>query len=159
MPGLFIIRSPESSEEWATVKKLLLDYRSEFDDETCFTSFDQEIENIEAYYSEKDKIKLIAKETLTGTLAGCVALRRFSPGVAEMKRLYVIPSYRGQNLGRQLAEAIIEKAMEQGYHTMILDTMHEMQAAQQLYLLLGFHPIPPYNDQDESKVKCFEKKW
>jgi hypothetical protein len=40
---------------------------------------------------------------------------------------------------------------------MVLDTMYEMLAAQQLYYSLGFRVIPPYNQQDESKVVCFEK--
>lgn len=157
MPGPFIIRSPESSQEWATVKNLLLDYRGEFDDQTCFTSFEQEMDNIEQYYSDSDKIKLIVVDESNRTIAGCVALRSFSSEVAEMKRLYVAPPYRGYKLGRQLAEAIIDKAVEQGYHSMILDTMYEMQTAQQLYYNLGFHTIPPYNQQDESKVVCFEK--
>ena len=157
MPGPFIIRSPQSSEEWEVVKKLLIDYRNEFDDQTCFTSFEQEMDNIEVYYSEPDKIKLIALDEENGTIAGCVAMRAFTPEIAEIKRLYVVPAYRGCKLGRQLAEAIIEKAVEYGYHSMILDTMYEMQAAQQLYYNLGFHTIPPYNQQDESKVICFEK--
>jgi ribosomal protein S18 acetylase RimI-like enzyme len=58
-------------------------------------------------------------------------------------------------MGRQLAEAIIDKAVEQGYHSMILDTMYEMQAAQALYYNLGFHVIPSYQQQDESKVGVF----
>jgi len=158
MPGPFTIRSPQSSEEWAIVKKLLIDYRGEFDDQTCFTTFEQEMDNIEEYYSDTDKIKLIAVDEGTGTIAGCVAMRPYKPGVSEMKRLYVVPAFRGYKLGRILAEAIMERAAEQGFHSMILDTMVEMQAAQQLYYNLGFHTIPPYNHQDESKVICFEKQ-
>jgi putative acetyltransferase len=157
MPGPFTIRSPQSNVEWGVVKKLLIDYRGEFDDQTCFTSFEEEMDNIEQYYSDADKIKLIAVDEETHIIAGCVAMRPFAPAVAEMKRLYVVPAYRGYKLGRILAEAIMEKAAEQGYHSMVLDTMYEMQAAQQLYYNLGFHTIPPYNQQDESKVVCFEK--
>jgi putative acetyltransferase len=157
MPGPFIIRSPESSLEWATVKRLLQDYRGEFDDESCFTSFEEETDNIEQYYADHDKIKLIVVDESNQTIAGCVALRSYTPEVAEMKRLYVVPGYRGYKLGRKLAEAILDRAVEQGYHSMVLDTMYEMQAAQQLYYSLGFHVIPPYNQQDESKVVCFEK--
>ena len=157
MPGPFIIRTPQTDSEWTVVKKLLQDYRGEFDDETCYTSFEQELDNLELYYADEDKIKLIVVDEASNTIAGCVALRSFSPGVAEMKRLYVVPSFRGHKLGRKLAEAIIEKAVEKGYHAMVLDTMYEMLAAQQLYYSLGFHTIPPYHLQDESKVVCFEK--
>ncbi len=44
------------------------------------------------------------------------------------------------------------------YDRMILDTMVEMKAAQKLYEDLGFHVIEPYDQQDPSKVICFEKK-
>jgi ribosomal protein S18 acetylase RimI-like enzyme len=157
MPGPIIIRTPQSKQEWDTVRQMLLDYRSEFDDQTCFTSFEAEMDHIEQLYAEKDKIKLIAVDTESNALAGCVALRPFSKRIAEMKRLYVVPAYRGYKLGRQLAEAIIKTATTQGYHSMILDTMHEMKSAQQLYQHLGFRVIPPYNHQDLSKVVCYEK--
>jgi ribosomal protein S18 acetylase RimI-like enzyme len=125
------------------VKKLLIDYRNEFDDQTCFTSFEQEMENIELYYSDPDKIKLIAvdEEYRIHRRLRCYEAI-YNPGIAEMKRLYVVPAFRGYKLGRILAEAIMDKAAEQGFHSMILDTMHEMHAAQQLYFNLGFHTIP-----------------
>jgi N-acetylglutamate synthase-like GNAT family acetyltransferase len=111
----FIIRTPQTDSEWNTVKKLLQDYRSEFDDQTCFTSFEQEMENIKQYYADEDKLKLIAVDETTNSIIGCVALRSFSPGVAEMKRLYVMPSFRGHKIGNQLAEAIIEKALKKDF--------------------------------------------
>ena len=158
MAGPYSIRPPESDQEWEAVKKLLRDYYDEFDDKTCFTSFDAEMSNIQKLYAEKDKFKLIAVDDESGEVVGCVAYRSLDPGVAEMKRLYVVPSRRGYKLGRILAEAIIEKAREAGYNSMILDTMMEMKAAQQLYHHLGFDVIPPYNHQDTSKIVCFEKK-
>ena len=98
MPGPFIIRTPQTDSEWTVVKKLLQDYRGEFDDETCFTSFEEELDNLELYYADEDKIKLIVVDEASNTIAGCVALRSFSPGVAEMKRLYVVPYFAAINL-------------------------------------------------------------
>lgn len=153
----FVIRPPKSHEEWNEVKRLLLDYKAEFDDDTCFTSFDAEIADIENLYAREDHFKLIAASIPDGAVVGCVAFRALAPEIAEMKRMYVVPGYRGQQLGRKLAEAIISKAVESGYQKMVLDTMMEMKAAQQLYHDLGFVIIPPYDDQDTSKVICFEK--
>lgn len=157
MPGDFIIRRPHSSAEWTVVKNLLQDYRREFDDDTCFTSFDEEMNQIEHLYAQPDKIKLIALDVLSNTIVGCVALRTYSDKVAEMKRLYVVPGFRGKHLGKILAEAILEEAQARGYQSMILDTMIEMKAAQALYGSLGFRVIEPYNHQDSHKVICFEK--
>lgn len=155
MSSSFLIRSPESSAEWAFVRQMLRDYKNEFEDETCFTSFEEEMNNIEGLYARPGMKKLIAVEASSGKIAGCVALRTWMPEVAEMKRLYVIPAFRGRDLGRTLAYSIIQYALDKGYTKMILDTMHEMKAAQKLYQQLGFHEVAPYHHQDPAKVVCY----
>lgn len=154
----FLIRPPARASEWQEAVRLLRQYRLEFNDSTCFTSFDDEMSQIEHLYASPDRLKLISIEIQSGDVAGCVAYRTWSPGIAEMKRLYVDPEFRGRRLGYLLAEAIILAAHENGFHTMILDTMTEMKSAQTLYRHLGFYTIPPYQQQDETKVVCFEKK-
>src|SRR5664279_5197326 len=55
--------------------------------------------------------------------AGCVALRPFpKPRTCEMKRLYVLPEYRGSGAGRALIESVIQTAGDRGYELMRLDT-------------------------------------
>ena len=154
----YSIRPPQSNEEWNVVKQLLIDYRNEFDDETCFTSFEDELNNIQALYSDPRKYKLIAVEQPGGKIVGCVGLRALSPEVAEMKRLYVIPSHRGLQLGKRLSEEIISIASKMKFRSMVLDTMKEMKAAQQLYQDLGFVVTGPYDQQDLTKLVCYEKK-
>lgn len=157
MSKSYVIRSPQSAEEWSAVKQLLIDYENEFDDKTCFTSFEAELNNIEALYQEPGKYKLIAVEEPGGHVVGCVGLRTLSPNEAEMKRLYVMPSHRGLHLGKTLANEIMELAIRHEYQRMILDTMTEMKDAQQLYQRLGFKVMEPYNNQDPVKVICYEK--
>jgi len=81
-------------------------------------------------------------------LTGCCALRPLDaadyPNACEMKRLYVLPVFRKLGVGRQLAEAILERARLIGYDCVLLDTLDEMESARALYRDLGFVEIAPY---------------
>lgn len=153
----YILRKPASGDEWNIVRQLLMDYRDEFNNDTCFSSFEEEMARIEELYSRPGHIKIIAVDRQDSTIAGCVALQPFTPGIAEMKRLYVVPEHRGNHLGKQLAESIIQEAARSGYEKIYLDTMKEMVTAQKLYHSLGFEIIPAYDDQDLSRLICYGK--
>jgi ribosomal protein S18 acetylase RimI-like enzyme len=81
-------------------------------------------------------------------VAGCGGFRALPdvdyPNACEMKRLYVRPAFRRFGLGRRIAQALIDRALEAGYSTMLLDTLDDMEAARGLYETLGFEDVPPY---------------
>ncbi|HEV2488169.1 MAG TPA: GNAT family N-acetyltransferase, partial [Candidatus Acidoferrales bacterium] len=76
--------------------------------------------------------------------AGCVALRRLGKDTCEMKRLFVRPNYRGQEVGKRLVHEIIARAQDLGYARMLLDSRPSMQAAIRLYRSVGFREIASY---------------
>lgn len=76
--------------------------------------------------------------------AGCVALRRLGKDTCEMKRLFVRPKYRGQEVGKRLVHEIIARAQDLGYARMLLDSRPSMQAAIRLYRSVGFREIASY---------------
>ena len=55
-----------------------------------------------------------------------------------MKRLFVIPDYRGKGVGRELSARIIKERKQIGYSRMRLDTVPSMLKAHFLYESLGF---------------------
>ena len=84
-----------------------------------------------------------------GHVAGCAGLRRLSPEIGEIKRVYVRPAFRRKRVGRALIEAIISAARTIGYRKLRLETASFMEGAQALYRSLGFDLIEPYREIPE----------
>ncbi len=80
---------------------------------------------------------------VSGRPAGCVALRPFpKQATCEMKRLFVLPDYRGSGAGSALIAGVIQLARDCGYTFMRLDTHPEsMGAAVKLYRSFGFREV------------------
>lgn len=109
----------------------------------CFQNFEHELATLPGDYAPPHGRLLLAEYELH--LAGCGALHEWEPGICEMKRLYLRPSFRGKGLGRVLAEAIIAEARNIGYQRMRLDTIEPiMKDAVEMYRKLGFLEIAPY---------------
>lgn len=89
---------------------------------------------------------------------GCGALGALpTPGVAELKRIYVRPHARRRGLGEAITLALIDWAGSLGYERVRLDTAPELTAAITLYERLGFTPIPPYRDGLLPDAVCLER--
>jgi GNAT superfamily N-acetyltransferase len=72
-------------------------------------------------------------------------VRRLGDGVAEIKRMYVVPAARGAGHGRRLLAALEAAAADLGYARVRLDTAAPMTVALDMYLRAGYRPIPDYN--------------
>jgi ribosomal protein S18 acetylase RimI-like enzyme len=76
---------------------------------------------------------------------GCGAVWEMEPGIAEIRRMWVVPSHHGRGLGRQMLVALEATAVELGCHTARLDSMHSLTAAVAMYRSQGYLEIPSYN--------------
>lgn len=72
--------------------------------------------------------------------------KRLGDGMAEIKRMYVVPEARGRGLARILLGALEEAARAHGYARVRLDTGAKQPHAQRLYESAGYLPIADYND-------------
>lgn len=135
---------------WATsparleqVRSLFVDYAQSLGFSLEFQGFANELASLPGAYAPPDGRLLLA--TAASEPAGCAGLRRLSSSTCEMKRLYVRAAFRGQGLGRRLAQAIISEARSIQYSTMRLDTIAgKMNPAIELYRSLGYVEIAPY---------------
>ncbi len=137
--------------DYAEGRRLVKEYAASLDVDLCFQNFDEELAHFETHYGAPDGCFLVDAQN-----RGCVGLRRFAEGVAEMKRLYVVPAARGQGVGEALARRVIEEARQRGYKRLVLDTLPDMKAAQALYRSLGFREIPSYRYNPVAGTLFFE---
>jgi putative acetyltransferase len=133
----------ESPAQIAQARELFLEYAHSLNFSLCFQNFDTELAVLPGDYVPPEGRLLLAE--FQSELAGCVALHKLDPAICEMKRLYLRPQFRGQGLGRVLAERIIADARQIGYQHMRLDTVEPvMKDAVGMYRKLGFREVAPY---------------
>jgi GNAT superfamily N-acetyltransferase len=68
-------------------------------------------------------------------------LRRIGADVVEIKRMYVVPSWRGHGLSRQVLARLEELAGRLGADRVVLETGLEQPEAMRLYETSGFERI------------------
>ncbi|MDP9268279.1 MAG: GNAT family N-acetyltransferase [Acidobacteriota bacterium] len=147
-----VIAQASSREQIEQARALFLEYGASLGFSLCFQSFDQELAGLPGDYAPPAGRLLLAE--VGGKPAGCVALHRLGETCAgkrellcEMKRLYVRPDFRGQQLGRRLVEEAVRAARGIGYKKMRLDTVEPVMGhALALYRELGFREIAPYRE-------------
>ena len=100
-----------------------------------------EFANLPGKYASPKGCVLLAERD--GEIIGCIALREVSTDICEMKRLYVMPSARGNNVGHKLVERLIAEARGAGYREMRLDVQKKSGSARKLYASFGFVAAEP----------------
>jgi ribosomal protein S18 acetylase RimI-like enzyme len=143
--GEFSITQAASPDQISAVRELFLEYAKSLNFSLCFQSFEKELAVLPGEYAPPAGRLLLAAHG--SQLAGCVALHKLEKEICEMKRLYVRPQFRGEGLGRVLAERIVADAREIGYKRLRLDTVEPvMRSAVALYRKLGFREIASYRE-------------
>ena len=137
---------PQGAAQLDQTRAIFREYAQQLGVDLCFQNFEQELQALPGDYATPAGALLLAY--VDGDLAACGAFRPLRDvdyaNACEMKRLFVRRAFRRFGLGRVLAQALIDRAVEAGYSSMLLDTLDDMEAARGLYETLGFEEIPPY---------------
>jgi predicted N-acetyltransferase YhbS len=106
-----------------------------------YQSNDAEFASLPGKYAAPDGCVLLAERG--SEILGCIAFRKVSADICEMKRLYVRPHARGGRLGHELVDRLIAEARIAGYREMRLDVMEKFVSARTLYQAFGFVAAEP----------------
>ncbi|WP_207433676.1 GNAT family N-acetyltransferase [Sabulibacter ruber] len=75
---------------------------------------------------------------------GCGAIKAYSPDTMEVKRMFVLPEFRGQGIAGQVLQELERWAAEMEYQNLILETGKAQPEAIRLYTKSGYTVIPNY---------------
>lgn len=91
-----------------------------------------------------------------GAYVGVGCLKRITPQVAEIQRMFVQPHVRGVGVGRLLVEQLLQDARAIGYTTVKLESLKFLTAAHTLYKSVGFAEVTPYAENSMTQYQPAE---
>lgn len=107
--------------------------------------------------SESPPVGVFYLLSVNGDHVGMGGLRQVRPGLAEVKRIYVQPTHRGQGLGELMLERLLADAKAFGYQEVCLESAPFMHAAHRRYLNVGFQDCAPYLEAEVPEL--FHARW
>ncbi|HEY0548155.1 MAG TPA: GNAT family N-acetyltransferase [Verrucomicrobiae bacterium] len=152
----FVLSPAVCATDLAAARELFQEYADGLAIDLCFQNFAEELASLPGNYAPPKGCLLLAK--VDECDVGCIAVRPLEPGIAELKRLFVQPSFRGRGIAKSLIEAALAFAQHAGHRVVRLDTLREMKTAIALYSGFGFKEIPPYNAGGVEGIQYFELK-
>ncbi|MGQ0804689.1 MAG: GNAT family N-acetyltransferase [Actinomycetota bacterium] len=94
-----------------------------------------------------------------GRPVGCGGLRRHDDGVAELKRMYVVPDQRGRGVARVMLAALEAQAARLGYQAVVLETGERQPEALALYEGHGYGRIASFGPYVDAPLSvCLRKE-
>ncbi len=104
-----------------------------------YSSSDPEVGAMSAAYDGARFAYFVLEEG--GWVLGCggiAPLAGATPDVCELRKMYLLPAARGRGLGERMLHHCLAAARLRDYRRCYLETLSSMDAAQKLYVSVGF---------------------
>ena len=137
--------------QWINLK-LIEEYGTGIDDVPNYVS--DEIQRIDKFMPPMGRLLLCY---FNDRPVGMAAIKELSPGIGEIKRMYIRPEHRRQGQGRALMNRLFEEAALIEYQYLRLDSAPFLPESHQLYRTAGFRDIQPYDGTEVPKE--FHQNW
>jgi putative acetyltransferase len=93
-----------------------------------------------------------------GVAAACGGVQLYGVEYAEVKRMYVRPTFRGLGLGKSMLNHLAEHARQRGAAVLRLETGIYEEAAIGLYKSFGFRRRPPFGAYRNDSFSLYYEK-
>jgi putative acetyltransferase len=162
---MLAIRTVQPGSEFVEPARMLFsayrDFLETIESTHCFNfaRYALEIAALPEWYSDENGGLLVA--LVDGMAAGCIAFRTAPKEPAttcEIKRLFVLPEFRGQGIARALIAETLKRAVAHGFERAILDTdVVSMPTAYATYLGFGFEEYTPAFGPNPPSLRYLER--
>ena len=120
------------------IKELFEEYSQIKGAESCFVSFDKEMNNLEEFY--QGGTMLVGYED--DRPVACIAIKKLDDDICEAKRLFIKPEFRGKGYARKMLGTMLDKSEELGFREVTFTTKPSvMQIGYELYKRMGFEEV------------------
>lgn len=148
--------SANTDEDYINAALLFKEYAAWLNIDLRFQQFDDELLKLKTMYGSPVGGIILCK--IENEFIACVGIRKIDNNTAELKRMFVKPTYQKQGIGKILLRIAIQLAETRNYKTIRLDTLNHMTTAISLYKNHGFYEIPPYYHNPNKTALYFEMK-
>ena len=111
-----------------------------------------------AQFNKIDKIRYVVVAYENGQAVGCGAIKKYEKDVAEVKRMFVKPEWRGQGIAKRILSELEIWANELNFSECILETGKNQPEAIGLYQKSGYQKIPNYGQYEGIKLSVCMRK-
>ena len=119
---------------------------------------DGEEHSFYAQFNKLDKIKEAVVAYIDEEAVGSGALRAYTAEIAEIKRMFVKPQFRGRGIAQNILAALETWAKELNFSACILETGKKQPEAISLYQTAGYTFIPNYGQYENVENSVSMKK-
>jgi putative acetyltransferase len=160
MPGI-----PDTATKYVIVITLRRTDSSDMDFRMLVSMLDEELSQRDgdeypfyAQFNKLDTIRHVLVAYVDQYPVGCGAFRTYQNTLAEIKRMYVRTSHRGQGIASLLLAGLEQWALESNFRSTILETGYNQPEAIALYRKSGYIQCPNYGPYaGVSNSICFSK--
>ncbi|MHC5111066.1 MAG: GNAT family N-acetyltransferase [Planctomycetota bacterium] len=122
------------------IRALVHAVQAEFDLLNQHSDVDSDLTDIESHYMSRGGWFEVIEDG-DGVIVGSWGIQHKSTDVCELRKMFLLPQFRGNGMGRNMLQRAIDRARASGYRRIELETATVLERAIRLYLQHGFVEI------------------